>query len=144
MTSWARSVVAWVLHPKIHARPLSCSSGCQSWYSATTRCSFLSHFYWRRSGPLATVDILFLALGPYTPEGIKMASRGFCESYTHSGVPIRLGQVVVNVCTRFEVSGINSFEDIKGVRHFKCKSRDSGHVLFRDKCQFSDQYWPDQ
>ena len=59
-------------------------------------------------------SFLFLALGPYTPEGIKMASRGFCESYTHSGVPIRLGQVVVNVCTRFEVSGINSFEDIKG------------------------------
>ena len=27
---------------------------------------------WRRSGPLATVDILFLALGPYTPEGKKI------------------------------------------------------------------------
>ena len=57
-TSRARSVVAWVPHPKIHARPPSCSSLDTALQLGAHSGVILS---WRRSGPLATVDILFLA-----------------------------------------------------------------------------------
>ena len=94
LTSWARSVVAWVLHPKIHVRPISCSSGCQSWYSATTRCSFSSHFVLTKIRTSShrgyfVFSFLFLALGPYTPEGIKIIIiiiiiiRMLCFSYSN-------------------------------------------------------------
>ena len=52
-------------------------SGCQSWYSATTRCSFLSHFVLTKIRTSSqrgyfVFSFLFLALGPYTPESIKI------------------------------------------------------------------------
>jgi len=44
---------------------------------------------------------------------------------------------VFNVCTQFDVSGVNAFEDIKGGTKIQMKSRDSGHAPFRDKFYFS-------
>ena len=43
---------------------------------------------------------------------------------------------MVNVSTRFDVSGANGFEDIKGGAKIICKSRDSGCTRFRDKFHF--------
>ena len=58
-------------------RPPSCSSGCQSWYRATTRCSFSSHFVLTKIRTSShrgyfVFSFLFLALGSYTPERIKI------------------------------------------------------------------------
>ena len=67
----AMLVIAWVPHPKIHVRAPSCSSGCQSWYSATTRCSFWSHFVLTKIRTSShrgyfVFSFLLLALEPYT------------------------------------------------------------------------------
>ena len=77
-----------MLHPKIHVRPLSCSSGCQSWYSATTRCSFLSHFVLTKIRTSShcgyfVSSFLFLALRPYIPESKTIIQwiSAFCVSY---------------------------------------------------------------
>ena len=118
LTSWARSVVAWVPHPKIHARPLSCSSGCQSWYSATTRCSFSSHFVLTKIRTSShrgyfVFSFLFLALGPYTPEGIKNNNNN-TNNNNNIVCPIKLHRLSSKseliTCTRCVKKSTNSID----------------------------------
>ena len=78
-TFWVRSVVTWVLIPRSTQDLLPVPAAV----SLDTALQLGAHSWvilsWRRSGPLATVDILFLvcclAIGPYTPEGISNNNR---------------------------------------------------------------------